>query len=206
LALRAKNTNILYRWPHTPSDIPSLLAVANWVGTELYLPKIVEDEFESQFVRAVEACYAKLDADVKELRKLSHNVLAHEIQAVTQPTQVELREAFRARTGQLKRHFNISSVPIQEVALETLLKMAINREEPFEEIELSKTRRVVAGLQDTVILFSIAKHMQTANESDRCAFLSNDGVFHKAGTKELLRASGWRSCCMASSGSPSCGQ
>ena len=52
---------------------------------------------------------------------------------------------------------------------QTLLEMAINRDEPFEEVELTKSRHVVVGLQDTAILFSIAKHMQTAREGYRCA-------------------------------------
>jgi rRNA-processing protein FCF1 len=40
------DTNILYPWPQIPSDIPSILGVANWVGAEPYIPKIVEDELE----------------------------------------------------------------------------------------------------------------------------------------------------------------
>ena len=47
------DTNVLYRWPHMPSDIPSMLGVANWVNAELYMPKIVEDELEGQYVRAI---------------------------------------------------------------------------------------------------------------------------------------------------------
>jgi hypothetical protein len=43
------DTNILHRWPHRPNDLYSLLAVAKWVGTELYMPKVVEDELEAQF-------------------------------------------------------------------------------------------------------------------------------------------------------------
>ena len=45
------DTNILYRWPNLPNNVASLFGVANWVGTELYIPKTVEDELEGQFVR-----------------------------------------------------------------------------------------------------------------------------------------------------------
>jgi hypothetical protein len=90
----------------------------------------------------------------------------------------------------LKAHFKISTVPIHEIDFETLLAMAISRDEPFEEIELSKSRRVVVGLQDTAILFSIAKHMQSAGEDDRCAFISNDDIFHKPGSQALLKEAG----------------
>jgi hypothetical protein len=183
------DTNVLYRWPHMPSDIPSMLGVANWVNAELYMPKIVEDELEGQYVRAIEACYDKLNADVKELGKLCRNVMTPDISG-SQPTKDQVREAFRVRSDQLKKHFKISTIPMDEINLETLLEMAINREEPFEQIELSKTKHVVVGLQDTAILFSIAKHMQTASESDRCAFLSNDDIFHKDSTKNILKKAG----------------
>jgi hypothetical protein len=183
------DTNPLYRWPQIPSDIPSLLGVANWVGTELYMPKIVEDELEGQYVRSIEASYDKLSADVKELNKLCRNVMTPDITG-TAPTHDQVREAFRIRSEQLKKHFKISTIPIHEMSLQTLLDMAINRDEPFEQIELSKGKHVVVGLQDTAILFAIAKHMQTAAEGDRCAFLSNDGVFHRAGTQSILKTAG----------------
>ena len=183
------DTNILYRWPQLPSDIPSMLGVANWVGTDLYIPKIVEDELEGQYVRAISATYDKMNADLKELNKLCRDVIMHDISG-TQPSDDQVRKAFRERSDILKAHFKISTIPIHEVNLETLLEMAINREQPFEEIELSKNKRVVVGLQDTAILFAVAKHMQTAGEGDRCAFISNDDIFHKQGAKEFLQAAG----------------
>jgi hypothetical protein len=166
-----------------------MLRVANWVGAELYLPKIVEDELESQFVRAVYDGWARLHADVKQLEKLCHDVVDLDIGG-REPTETEVLEAFRTKSEGLKEHFNISSIPIHEVNLETLLAMAIGRKEPFEEIALSNAKRVVTGLQDTAILFSIAKHMRTAGKDDRCAFLSNDSVFHRAGVRDLLQEAG----------------
>jgi hypothetical protein len=182
------DTNPLYRWPHMPSDIPSLLGVANWVGAGLYVPKIVEDELEGQYVRSIEGSYGKLRADLKELTKLCRHVMTPDITG-SAPTQDEVRAAFRVRSEQLKAHFKISTIPIQEIGLERLLEMAINRDEPFEQIEISKTKHVVVGLQDTAILFAIIKHMQTA-EGDRCAFLTNDDVFHRVGTRSILKAAG----------------
>jgi hypothetical protein len=183
------DTNILYRWPQIPSDIPSMLGVANWVGTELYVPKIVEDELEGQYARAISATYDKMNADLKELNKLCRDVMTHDIRG-TQPSDDQVRKAFRERSELLKAHFKISTIPIHEVDLETLLGMAINRDQPFEEIELSKNKRVVVGLQDTAILFAVAKHMRTAGEGNRCAFISNDDIFHKEGAKEFLQAAG----------------
>jgi len=168
-----------------------MLGVANWVGTELYIPRIVEDELEGQCVRAISASYDKLNTDLKELNKLCRDVMTHDISG-SRPSDDQVRKAFRERSELLKAHFRISTIPIHEVDLETLLKMAINREQPFEEIELSKSKRVVVGLQDTAILFAIAKHMQTAGEGDRCGFISNDDIFHKEGTKEFLKAAGVR--------------
>jgi hypothetical protein len=111
------DTNPLYRWPHIPSDIPSMLGVANWVGAELYMPKIVEDELEGQYVRSIEASYDKLSADVKELNKLCRNVMTPDISG-SAPTHDQVREAFRVRSEQLKAHFKISTIPIHEMTLE----------------------------------------------------------------------------------------
>jgi len=183
------DTNMLFRWPHIPSDIPSMLGVANWVGTELYMPKIVEDELEGQYVRAISASYDKLNADLKELNKLCRDVMTHDISG-SQPSDDQVRKAFRERSELLKTHFKVSTIPIHEVDLETLLAMAINREQPFEEIDLGKNKRVVVGLQDTAILFAVAKHMQTAGQDDRCAFISNDDIFHKEGAKDFLKLAG----------------
>jgi hypothetical protein len=166
-----------------------MLGVANWIGTELFLPKIVEDELEGQFVRAVDKAYDKLRADVKTLEKLGRYVLDLDIKG-SRLEEIEVRQGFRRRSDALKEQFKISSVSIHDVGLETLLGMAINREMPFEEIELNSGRRIVTGLQDTAILFSIAKHMQTAGKEDRCAFLSNDGVFHRTGVRDLLHEGG----------------
>lgn len=64
--------------------------------------------------------------------------------------------------------------------------MAINRDAPFEEIEIDKSRRVVTGLQDTAILFAVAAHMKTADKDARCTLISNDGVFQKKGCRDFL--------------------
>jgi hypothetical protein len=80
-----------------PSDIPSLLGVANWVGTKLYMPKTVEDELEGQYVRLIEASYHKLNADLNELDKLCRNVMAPDVTG-TAPTHDQVREAFRVRS------------------------------------------------------------------------------------------------------------
>jgi hypothetical protein len=183
------DTNILFRWPHIQSDIPSMLGVANWVGAELYIPKVVEDELEAQYARDIAASYDKLNADLKELNKLCRDVMVPDISG-TAPSENEVRKAFRERSELLKTHFKISTIPIHEMDLETLLQMAINRDEPFEEIVISKTKRRVVGLQDTAILFSIARHMQTAGQDDRCAFISNDDIFHKSGSQSLLKSAG----------------
>ncbi len=172
-----------------PSDIPSMLGVANWVGTELYIPKIVEDELEGQYVRALQASYDKLGADVKELNKLCRYVMTPDISG-SEPSDDDIRRAFRQRSEQLKSYYKISTIPVFEMSLESILAMAINREQPFEEVEIGKNKRGVVGLQDTAIVLSIARHMQTAGKDDRCAFISNDDIFHRPGTKELLEGCG----------------
>lgn len=67
--------------------------------------------------------------------------------------------------------------------------MAISRTSPFAEVEIGK-RKGVVGLQDAAILFSVLDHMKTASESERCALISNDDVFHKSETRKLLDLNG----------------
>jgi hypothetical protein len=68
--------------------------------------------------------------------------------------------------------------------------MAIERLAPFEEIRLDDTHRAVVGLQDAAILLSILGHMKSAAPGERCAFVTNDGVFSKSETKELIESQG----------------
>jgi hypothetical protein len=51
------DTNILHRWPHPPNDIYSIFGAAKWLGTELFMPGVVEGELRAQFVRSVNAAH-----------------------------------------------------------------------------------------------------------------------------------------------------
>jgi hypothetical protein len=179
------DTNILYRWPNPPNNVGSLFDVANWVGTKLYIPKTVEDELEGQFVRSAHASWDALASDLTELTKLCYQIIDVDVQC-TRPHDDALRAAFGTRSKQLKDHWKIENIPIHEVDLATMLEMAINRDAPFEEIEVKKSKHVVTGLQDAAILFAVAAHMTTADRDARCAFISNDGVFQKKGCLDFL--------------------
>ncbi|MCU1224326.1 MAG: hypothetical protein JWQ42_2419 [Edaphobacter sp.] len=157
------DTNVLLRWPNLPNNVASLFGVANWVGADLYIPKTVEDELEGQFVRGANAAWDAVAADLKELTKLCNQVIAVDVQG-KRPDDDDLRAAFRTRSKQLKDHWRIENIPVHDVDLATLLKMAINRDAPFEEIEINKSKRVVTGLQDTAILFAIASHMKNRRQ------------------------------------------
>jgi hypothetical protein len=178
------DTNILFRWPNLPNNVASLFGVANWVGANLYIPKTVEDELEGQFVRGANAAWDAMASDMKELTKLCNQVIAVDVQG-NRPHDDDLRAAFRTRSKQLKSSWRIENIPIHEVDLATLLEMAINRDAPFEEVEINKSKYVVTGLQDTAILFAIASHMKTADRDERCALISNDGVFQGNGCRDF---------------------
>jgi hypothetical protein len=42
------DTNILFHGPHLPNNVQSIFGVAKWVGTEMYMPSVVEDELEAE--------------------------------------------------------------------------------------------------------------------------------------------------------------
>jgi hypothetical protein len=178
------DTNILFRWPHIPNDLHAIFGVANWVGTELYMPIVVEQELEAQFVRAVQNVFDSFASNYKELTKLCRDVIKIDVDG-SRPSDDELRTAFRDRSQQLKSHFGILNIPLTTVTAEVLIDMAISRNAPFEEYDLGKKKQVV-GLQDAAILFSIIEHMKTAEKGDRCALVSEDGIFHKAGTRQIM--------------------
>ena len=179
------DTNTLFHWPNLPNNVASLFGVANWVGADLYIPTTVEDELEGQFVRGANAAWDALAGDLKELTKLCNHIIAVDLQG-NRPHDDDLRAAFRTRSKQLKDHWRIENIPVRDVDLATLLEMAINRDAPFEEIEINKSKRVVTGLQDTAILFAVASHTKTADRDERCALISNDGVFQKKGCRDFL--------------------
>lgn len=179
------DTNILRHWPHLPNDVYALFRAARWLGTEIYVPKVVEAELEAQFVRAVNAVYDSLNAGTKELNKLCRDVIAVDVSG-SRPDDDALRDAFRVRSEQLKSHFGITTIPLTTLGLDCFIDMAISRTLPFEEYIIEKNKKAVVGLQDAAILFSIIEHLKTAQKEDRCAFISSDGVFHKAEMRKLL--------------------
>jgi len=183
------DSNILRSWPNLPNNVAQIFGLANWVKTELYFPETVEDELEAQFVRGAKQEWETIRSAFKRLDKLCHHIIDIDIKA-SEPSDEELRAAFQAQSNRLKTFWNIQTVPIKEMDLATLLEMSINRDAPFEEIQITDSKHVVTGLQDMAILLSIAAHMQSADKTDRSAFVTNDGIFHKKDSRELLEAAG----------------
>jgi hypothetical protein len=183
------DTNILFHWPHIPNNVRSIFGVAKWVGAELYMPTVVESELEAQYVREVDAVYGSLASNWKTLDALCHGVIAVDLNG-SRPSTDDLRESFRVTSEQLKTYYGLSNIPLTTVTLDTFVDMAINRRAPFEEYEVASRKTQVVGLQDAAILFSIIDHMKTAQEGDRCALVSEDGIFHKAETRKLLENAG----------------
>jgi hypothetical protein len=184
------DTNILRHWPHPPNDIYSIFRAAKWLGTELFMPEVVEGELRAQFVRSVNAAYDAANQNLKEITKLCRDIIAVDIQG-TRPSDDELYEAFNKRSDQMKAHFGISVIPLPQLDIGMLVDMAITRTAPFEERTVGADK-IVTGLQDAAILFSVLDHMKTAPESDRCAIISNDKIFHAAKTRKLVQLTGTR--------------
>lgn len=183
------DSNMLRNWPNCSNELWAVFDPARHLKTEIFIPQTVEDELESQFLKGVRKSFDDIFASLKQLDKRSRGVIDIEMQG-REPSETELREAFRTRSEQYKKHYNIATVPLTTVPLANFVEMAINRVEPFEEIPIDKTKNGVVGLQDSVILFSIMEHMRDAGTDGRCAFITADAVFTKSGTKELLKAAG----------------
>src|SRR5450631_4233461 len=60
------DTNILRGWPNCSNEIWNIFNVANWLKTDLYIPKVVEDELEAQFIRGVHELLDALDTTVNQ--------------------------------------------------------------------------------------------------------------------------------------------
>jgi hypothetical protein len=178
------DTNILYKWPHLPNDLYAVFGAAKWLGTELWVPEVVESELRAQFVRSVMSAYDSAELNIKEIDKLCRGVLPVDIKG-TRPNTNQLWEAFRNRSDQLKAQLGISVVPLTTVDLRVFLDMAISRTPPFEEHTIAN-ERIVTGLQDAAILFSILDHVTTAPIGERCALVTADKIFHAAETRKLI--------------------
>ena len=178
------DTNVLYNWPHLPNDRYSVFGAAKWLGTELWVPEVVESELGAQFVRSVVSAYDAVELNVKEINKLCWGVIPVDIKG-SRPDADRLREAFRHRSDQLKTHFGISVLPLATIDVRVLLDMAISRTPPFEE-RLIRDDKVVTGLQDAAILLSILDQMKAAPGGDRCAFVTADKIFHAGETRKLI--------------------
>jgi len=179
------DSNALFRWPGPANDVFSLLGMTKWLKTELYIPEAVEAELEGQFVRSVNSVCGEMESRLKELKKICRDIIDVPFD-VPQANKRELREAFRIRSGQVKAHYAMTTIPTVGASVGTLLTMAVNRDVPFEECTISKDRKCVGGFQDAVILFSILDHMKSATAEYRCAFVTDDGVFHRPAMRKFL--------------------
>lgn len=179
------DSNALFRWPRPANDLFSLLGLTKWLKTELYIPEAVEAELEGQFVRAVNSVCGEIDSRLKELKKICRDIIDVPFDT-PQPNESQLREAFRLRSAQVKTHYAMTTIPTAGASVGTLLTMAVDRDIPFEEYTISKDRKCVGGFQDAVILFSILDHAKSANGEDRCAFVTDDGVFHRPAMRKFL--------------------
>jgi PIN domain len=177
------DTNILRGWPNCSNEVWNIFSVANWLKTELYIPKVVEDELEAQFVRNVNAILDTLDTTVSQYRKLCRHIIETDING-SAPTDKQLEEAFRARSEEIKQHYSITSIPLTTVSLEVFVNFAIHRHAPFEQILIEKNKHGVVGLQDAAILFSIIQHI--SKEQGRCILLSADKIFSHEDVEYLL--------------------
>jgi hypothetical protein len=183
------DSNPLHNWPNGTNELWNALSAARWLGSELYFPETVEDELQAQFIRGVQNAYDAIDGQVKLLRKLCRSIIEPDVSG-KEPAPEVLAGAFRERSNELKEHFKIGTVPLTKAPLSTVLTMAIERLAPFEEIRLDDKHRAVVGLQDTAILLSILGHMKSAAPGERCAFVTNDGVFSKTETRDLIESQG----------------
>jgi len=178
------DTNSIYRWPNPSRQVFQAFDLARWLKAEMYFPKVVEDELEAQFVRSVKELLAEITSKIKDLKTVCWNTINV---GIDEPyvEETDLRTDFQTRSQQLKQHFGISTLPIAELDLPTLIDMAINRHLPFEERAVGKDK-VVTGLQDAAILFSVIDHVKGFPKDERCAFVSADDVFHKTDMRKLF--------------------
>jgi hypothetical protein len=180
------DTNILWGWPNCSNEIWKILSVASWLKIELYIPKVVEDELEAQFIRGVHQRLSDLDTAVNQYRKLCRNIIETDIDG-SSPTDEQLQDEFLFRSDEIKQHYSIKTVPLTTVPLDVVLDMAIHRIAPFEQITIDKNKHIVTGLQDAVIFYSIIEHLPKTD--DRHILLSADNIFDHDDVKDLLKKS-----------------
>jgi hypothetical protein len=184
------DTNILWGWPHCSNEIWNLFSFAKWLKIELFIPKVVEDELEAQFIRGVWNIIDTVKLNLKQLDALCRGIVDNDITGNFY-SESDLRKAFRHASNHIKQQYDISIVPLTKMPVADLLDMAINRIAPFEQVSIDKkTKTGVVGFQDAAILLSIMEHLPKT--PDRFVFITADTIFHHSDTQELLNASGIR--------------
>jgi hypothetical protein len=82
--------------------VRSIFGVAKWVGTELYMPTVVESEVEAQYVREVDSVYGSLASNWKTLAALCDRVIAVDLNG-SRPARMTCESLSASRQSRLIR-------------------------------------------------------------------------------------------------------
>jgi len=180
------DTNILFQLGHgkVREQFLELKEVSRNIKVDIFVPEIVFEERINQIKREILEAIEKLDSASRRLcRILGREPLKYE----NPPEDVDTWS--KDNVTIFLKDAGIKMIPTPEnLSLDTIIKMAIKKEPPFEEKEI-KDKKVLTGFNDTIILFTIIEHMK-ANAFPYAFIVSADKIFQDENVINRFKKSG----------------
>jgi hypothetical protein len=171
------DTNALRQLSHGVENVEflGLREFAEKLGIKIFAPEVVILEWIAYWKKETSAELNKLKSASKRLARLLQENIKYE-EPNDAPNKIEqMMKIYIEEAG-------IQTIPIPVIALDELIKMSINKEPPFEE----KSEK---GFRDTIILFTILKHLEE-NEISSAIFITSDSIFTHYGITERFKKVG----------------
>jgi len=159
------DTNALRQFAFSVSNVEfsELKYLSDQIGAKLFSPMVAVKEFIKHWQKETIGRLEKINKTARELGRL----LDREPIDFEKPHDIENQIIQKINNNLELAGIKIIETP--EIALETLIEMAINRIPPFEE-------KKEKGFRDSVILFSILDHIERDDVSN-AVFISGDNIF-----------------------------
>jgi len=171
------DTNILIasNWPKLSAALENLFELAQVLAVKVLVPEAVQAELEQHWIRNLDKKYNGIDRTIKDFENYLTEAERSDIKLVL-PDKEKALTSYRCRVGEIKKIWELESIPVTTRSTTELFRMAARRDAPFKEEG--------AGFQDAVIYLSVIDDL--ARSSERIgALVSQDSIF-KSKKDELV--------------------
>ena len=173
------DTNILIasNWPKLSAALENLFELAQVLAVKVLVPEAVEAELEQHWIRNLDKKYNGIDRTIKDFENYLTEAERSDIKLAL-PDKEKALASYRRRVDEIKKIWELESLPVTTRSTTELFRMAARRDAPFKEEG--------AGFQDAVIYLSVIDDL--ARSPKRIgALVSQDSIF-KSKKDELVES------------------